>query len=373
MAQFFYNIANTASIIITSKWFWIALSAVALLYVLIFVYRKLKLRTLEKMVYTRSFSTDGIFVGETLELVETVSNPSWFPLFAVKMEFFMPSGITVDGVVCNEYTRLTSIFNVPPFATVTKTHTVKADRRDHYKLFSSHIKYRKVEYTYDSEIDFYAYPNQYEADISFSNDIYRAGEAIANRKYTEDPFFLSGIRAYRLGDPMRSVNFKASVRSFSGGARCLMSNEYDSSRNYDSMIFLDLTMYQGTEIESVAQVELGLRYACYLFGLGVSNGGSIGFCANCSVGTSRYIHIPCGNGEAHSKRILEQFAEISPFARIECSITTLLKKHVPQLSNQTDIYLITTFVDDSTAELISALQRVGKNVQVIHLSGGNEE
>ena len=91
MAEFFYKLADSASIVITSRWFWIVLCAVAIWCFLVFTYRKLKLRTLEKIVYTRSFSTDGIFVGETLELVETVSNPSWFPLFAVKMEFFMPS------------------------------------------------------------------------------------------------------------------------------------------------------------------------------------------------------------------------------------------------------------------------------------------
>ena len=370
MGDFIYSIADLLTRIITSGWFWLALGAVALLIFLISAYRRIKLNTLEKMAYVRSFSIDGIFVGESLELTESVSNPTWFPLFAVKMEFFMPSGLTVDEVTCNEYTRLTSIFNVPPYSTVTKTHTVRADRRDHYKLFTSHVKYRSTEYTYDSPTDFYAYPERYDADLSFSADIYRAGETIANRKYVEDPFFLSGIRAYRLGDPMRSINFKASVRSFSGGVRCLMSNEYDSSRNYDSMIFLDLGSYSEAEIDGREQVELGLRYACYLFGLGISNGGSIGFSTNCTVEGDRYIHIPCGNGELHTKRILEQFAEISPYAKRDYSMTTILKKYVPQLSPETDVYLISPFVDDKTSEILLGLRRMGRNVQVIPLTGG---
>ena len=373
MSDILLSFADGAYRIFTSLWFWVIFSVVVVGSLLVFTYRKIKLYALGKIVYVRSFSTDGIFVGETLELIETISNPTWFPLLAIKMEFFMPSGLTVDEIPCNEYTRLTSVFNIPPYATVTKMHTVKADRRDHYKLFTSHIQYRSFEYTYDSAIDFYAYPNQYDADVSFSPDIYRAGEVIANRKYVEDPFFLSGIRPYRLGDPLRSINFKASVRSFSGGMRSLMSNEYDSSRNYDSMIFLDLTAYPEAEIDNVEQVEIGLRYACYLFGLGIGSGGSIGFSTNCATGTSRYIYLPCGNGDLHTKRILEQFAEISPYARRDYSMMTVLQKHAPQLPKGTDIYWIASLVDDKTAELLSALQREGRNVQVIPLLGGEQE
>jgi len=370
MSEVLIYMADFLFCLLTSRWFWIALGISVVCGCLTFAYRKMKLCTLEKIVYNRSFSTDGIFVGETLELVETISNPTWFPLFAVRIEFFMPSGLTVDDVKCNEYTRLTSIFNIPPYSTVKKTHVVKADRRDHYKLFTSYIRYRKAEYTYDSWLDFYAYPNGYDGDESFSPDIYRAGEIIANRKYIEDPFFISDIRNYRLGDPMRSINFKASVRSLSGGTRCLMTNEYDSSRNYDSMIFLDLSPYSEADIEERAQVELGLRYACYLFGRGVNNGGSIGFSTNCAVGSARYIHIPCGSGELHTKRILEHFAEISPCAKKDYSITTILKKYAPQLSLETDIYLITPFVDDKMSEILSVLRHTGRTVQVIPLIGG---
>ena len=152
-----------------------------------------------------------------------------------------------------------------------------------------------------------------------------------------------------------------------------MSNEYDSSRTYDSMIFLDLTAYPKSEIENITQVEIGLRYACYLFGLGIHNGGSIGFCTNCAVESARYIYIPCGNGDLHTKRILEQFAEISPYARRDYSITTILQKHAPQLSKETDIYWISSFVDDKTFELISALRRTGRNVWVIPLLGGKQQ
>ncbi len=364
------KLSDFALRLLSSAWFWTVLLFLVVWRLFTFIYRRMKLKALGKVIYSRSFSTDGIFVGETLELVETISNPSWFPLFSVEMEFFMPSGLTVDDITCKEYTKLTSIFNIPPYSTVKKVHTVKADRRDHYKLFSSNIKYRSFEYTYDSPIDFFAYPNRYDADASFSPDIFRAGESVSSQKYIEDSFFISGIRAYRPGDPMRSINFKASVRSFSGGIRRLMCNEYDSSRNYDSMIFLDLTEYSEASIDGTEQIELGLRYACYLLCEALKNSGNVGFSTNCTIGTSRYIYTPCGSSDLHTKRILEQFAEISPYAKRDFSIAAILQKVSLNLPKGTDIYFISPFVDDKTAEILHALKRMGQNVNVILLIRG---
>ena len=355
---------------IRSPWFWILLLAAAVCGVLIAFYRQAKLRALDKIVYTREFSTDGIFVGETLELIETIRNPSWFPLFRVRVEFFMPGGLTVDEIECKKHTKVTSIFHIPPYATTKKVHKIRADKREHFRMFTSFIQYRSTEYTFESPIDFYAYPNQYDADASFAPDVYHAGEMVASRKYIEDPFFLSGIRAYRPGDPMRSINFKASARGFSGGIRQLMSNDYDSSRNYNSMILLDLTAYSEALMDGEEQIELGLRYACYLFCEALRNGGNVGFATNCATGNSRYIYVPCGSGSAHTKLILERFAEISTNEKHDYSVNVILQTIAPELSRGTDIYLITPFVDDKMAGLLHSLRHVGRNVEVILLSGG---
>ena len=76
MMEFFVRLANFVGRIMRSPWFWIALLAAAIFGILVFLYRQAKLRALDKIVYNRSFSTDGIFVGETLELIETIRNPS---------------------------------------------------------------------------------------------------------------------------------------------------------------------------------------------------------------------------------------------------------------------------------------------------------
>jgi hypothetical protein len=146
--DFFVRLSAFAGRIVTSPWFWLALLATAVCWILVILYRQAKLRALDKISYNRHFSTDGIFVGETLELVETIHNPSWFPLFRVRVEFFMPGGLTVDNIECRQHTKVTSIFHIPPYATVQKVHTVRADKREHFHMFTSFIRYRKTEYTF---------------------------------------------------------------------------------------------------------------------------------------------------------------------------------------------------------------------------------
>jgi hypothetical protein len=77
--------------ILTSAWFWIAVGAIVLFVILRSIYRKLKTWALGYLFYSRAFSTDGVFVGESLELIEKVENHSWFPLFSVQIEFFVPA------------------------------------------------------------------------------------------------------------------------------------------------------------------------------------------------------------------------------------------------------------------------------------------
>ena len=51
-------------------------------------------------------------------------------------------------------------------------------------------------------------------------------------------------------------------------------------------------------------------------------------------------------------------------------MAALLRLYAPELRPETDIYLITPYVDENTAETLSLLESAGRNVNVISLSGG---
>ena len=368
MEGLLYTVAELFLTLVLSPWFWAAIFVLLAWKILLRVYRTCKLRALERLEYTRRISADGIFVGETLELTETVKNPTWFPLFGVRMEFFMPSGVVVDGLRCEEYTKLTSPFFLPPFSKVEKVHRIEAFRRDRYRLQNVTCEYRKQEFLFEASLCFYAYPNGFGAEASLTPELYHAGNALANRKYLEDPFFHAGIRPWRGGDSLKTINFKASVRSFSGGVRQWMCNQYDSSRSYDTVILLDLTVYQNIPFSTSEQTESGLRYACFLFCEAVKNGGRVGFCANCRVEGDPYIFIPCGSGENHTKEVLERLACVPSVGGRTYSVYALLEKISREVPVTADLYLITPEVDSKTAAFLHSMEKKGRNVLTVPLT-----
>lgn len=343
-----------------------AIIGIAILF--ISAYRKIKSEVLRTITYRRDITKDGIFTGESVEITEIISNPSWFPLLNLRIDFIAPGGLTIDGIECSEHIKLTSVFNIPPFSTVTKRHDVRADKRGKYEFKDAGFKYRKFDYTFKSSVSFYAYPDGQALKDLCSPNIYQAGNSISSQKYIEDPFFVSGVRPYRFGDPMRSINFKATSRSFSGGTRTLMVNGYESSRLYDTMIFLDLNSYYDVHISNYDLIENGLMSACFLFCEAVKNGGRTGFATNRSPNNSDYVYIPCESGEQHTKRVLEVFAELDPYSKRSYSMSALLTATIPKLPKGVDIYLITSFEDEKSAIVLSEAKRAGMNVQTIKIT-----
>lgn len=372
MADIFFTLFDFFGRLLMSVPFWIVLAILLVIGILVLWYRKMKLRALSYLEYSRSFSTDGIFVGDTLEFTEYLHNATAFPLLFVNMDFFVPEGLTVDGLVCKQYVKLTSVFHIPPYATLCKKHTVRADRRARFSLESAAVIYRNNEFTFSAPISFYAYPTPADASALAEEPLFRAGEQIAGKKTVDDPFFISGIRPYQMGDPMKHINYRASVRTFSGGVRQLMCNSYDSSRNFDIMIVLD--MHEGGEDTSglslEEKIEMGLRCACYLMCEAVRGGGNVGFAANLSPNSDKFVLIPCGSGEEHRKKILECFASLSTMGRRDYSIDALLRHCEPRIPRDADIFLITSFVDAKLAATLRALESTGRCVSTLSHAGG---
>ncbi len=354
-------------------------AVVLLLAVLAFFLRRLYLslrsRALEQVEYERSFSSDGVFCGGEIQMTEEIRNPTWFPLFFVEVTFFAPDGLCFDGVERQGYQRLRSVFQLLPHSKAVRVHSVRALKRDRYHLEASQIVWRDNAYEFITPISLSVYPASFEAPLDILPESYRLGDRLAGNRYIEDPYFTSGIREYRRGDPMRSIHFKASARTFSGGRRQLMAHDCDSSRNFDAMVLLDLTPYPevcSTLSHNRALTENGLRLACYLLRETVKNGGRYGFAANIEAlkysVNNPFIFIPCSTGNLHMKNVLETFAAIPVYRTArEYSFPALLQAHRDLIPRDMDVYLLTAGSDSSYSKLLREMERAGNTVTMVKI------
>ena len=354
-------------------------AVVLLLAVLAFLlwrlYLSLKSRALEQVEYVRSFSTDGVFCGGEIQMIEEIRNPTWFPLFFVEVTFYAPDGLCFDGVERQGYQRLRSVFQLLPHSKAVRTHSVRGLRRDRYHLEAAQIVWRDNAYEFVVPLSLSVYPAGFEAPTDILPESRRLGDRMAANRYIEDPYFTSGIREYRRGDPMRNIHFKASARTFSGGQRQWMAHNCDSSRNFDAMVLLDLTPYPevcSTLAHNRALTENGLRIACYLLRETVRNGGRFGFAANIEAlkysVNNPFIFIPCATGNVHMKEVLETFAAIPIYRTVrDYSFPALLQAHRTLIPRDMDVYLLTAGSDHGYSRLMREMERAGNSVTLVKI------
>lgn len=375
MDAFVTKLADLVFRIIFSYITAILLLAAIVVFLLWRLYLRLRSRALEQVEYERFFSADGVFCGTELCMTEVLRNPTWFPLFFVEVSFFAPDGLCFDGVERQGYQRLRSVFQLMPHSGAVREHSVRALRRDRYRMEAAQIVWRDNAYEFDVPLQLSVYPAQFEAPLDILPDSHRLGDRLAANRFIEDPYFTSGIREYRRGDPMRNIDFKASARTMSRGRRQLMSRDCDSSRNFDAMVLLDLTPYPevcSTLAHNRALTENGLRLACYLLRETVRNGGRFGLAANIEslqYSVNRpFILIPCDTGMPHMKHVLETFAAIPIYRTArDYSFSALIRDFRNMIPRDMDVYLLTAGAEGGHGPLIREMERAGNTVTIVRI------
>lgn len=339
------------------------------------LYLHLRSRALEQVEYERSFSADGVFCGAEIVMTEEIRNPTWFPLFFVEISFFAPDGLCFDGVERQGYQRLRSVFQLLPHSKAVREHSVCGLRRDRYHMEAAQIIWRDHAYEFVAPLSLSVYPADFEAPLDIMPDALRQGDRLAAKRFPEDPYFTSGVREYRSGDTVRQIHYKASARTFTHGQRQWMVHNCESSRNFDAMVFLDLTPYP--EVCSVmahnrALVENGLRLACFFLRETVRNGGRFGFAANIEAlnhtGKDPIVFIPCAMGKVHMKEVLETFAAIPVYRTArDYSFAALMQKHRHMVPKDMDVFLLTAGAEGGHSRLLRELERAGNTVTVVRI------
>jgi uncharacterized protein (DUF58 family) len=193
-----------------------------------------------------TFSTPGIFEGESSTLRETITNRKRLPIVAlsVRLAFsrnleFLRAARENAGVSDQTYKR--DIFSLLPMQEITRKLPFVAKKRGYYVIHDADISgydyfFHKGYYTsFAQDAALYVYPRP--VDTRRIRLISRAisGMMLSQNKLFPDPFEFSGIREYHREDPMNRINWKASARAGS-----LMVNQYDATTEYHVTILLDL-------------------------------------------------------------------------------------------------------------------------------------
>lgn len=342
------------------------------------IYIALRTKRLGNLVYERHFSETGVYEGDEVEIVETVRNTKFFPLFGVDIESYFYNELELeeyegDGKDGMQY--IISRFNLLPYMQIKRRHTVKCARRGHYSLHVASIYTKNGPLTLEAPAEIYVYPRLLPIDMNDLATGRLQGEFSSTRPLYTDPFSFSGIRDYRFGDQMSQINFKASAKYPETSLSCspFKVNARDFCANRRMMIYMDIHIERdsgidGEEYERLA--EYGLSLCASMVNDAIFGGFSVGFAANCkTVDGEMSVRFPCESGRHHMTEILRQMAclRMSEGA----SFASVLDDAVSTRMSDTEVVVVCFSRTEDALLRLDTLERYGNTVNYIVLNEGD--
>ncbi|HZK26379.1 MAG TPA: DUF58 domain-containing protein [Thermoclostridium sp.] len=328
---------------------------------------------LSKVKIERSFDTLHANFGQSIHLIEKISNEKILPVSWLKVESRIDSGLQFGlqedlNILQDEFHI--SIFSMLPYTRIIRTHNVKCIKRGFYHLKSGALTARSItgamsavkDETTDAKL--YVFPRiLVMSEMNFPSHSWQ-GDNVVRRWIMEDPFIHAGIREYTLSDPMKNINWKASARFGT-----LQVNQYDPTAQHRLMILLnvDTKLNQWTVTDEPERVEYGISVAATIFEHAFKNVIEAGFGSNGFLKDmeKQPIRIEPAIGRHQEIKIKENLARMVILKSV--SFNTLLDRELDRSPSNIDYLFITAVIDDDTEEKIRRLKGKGNSVEILKI------
>lgn len=229
-----------------------------------------------EVVYYRRHALDGLSLkvdfsksvanyGEDIELIEVAENRKAMPLPFIILKFEAPREIRFYDssiVTSSDYHYREDMLTMKAYSKHTRRIKVKCRKRGYFvfprvgittaDLFL--LDHYTKEFENDSEL--VVLPEVIPADIIEMLMSVTMSDMQCRRSVITDPFALAGIREYGPGDPMKSINWKASAKTGE-----LMVNQNASTCTKKVHIFVNLEEYDPKASTSLLEKSISLAYS----------------------------------------------------------------------------------------------------------------
>jgi uncharacterized protein (DUF58 family) len=345
----------------------IALALPLLLIVEILLYKYFNLRG---MTYKRSLSQRAVFEGEKISMIEDIENNNFLPIAWMKAESLINPNLRLDQIKNMQtsqggYHR--SVFSIMPYYRLKRTHEVTCLMRGDYNVGNVTITSGDIFgfvskiITYDNETRLLVYPNPLREERMLECFHSLQGDVVVRRFINPDPFLVAGVREYQIGDPMSSINWKATARTNSPQVY-----KYDYSANSNILIIfnIDSSSKQDpfTNEEQCKRIEYGIHFCAAVVEKSIKQGIATGFCSNGHFRDEKeFVNIPSRCSTPQLYTILEAMAKLQLHRAL--SMHTMMKSIRNTISKDTDILIVSLYSDEKIEEEIFELRRNGHQVE----------
>ncbi|OAB39178.1 hypothetical protein PMSD_04405 [Paenibacillus macquariensis subsp. defensor] len=331
---------------------------------------------LRDISYSRHLTKDHCYAGDSLEMIEVISNEKWIPIIWLRLEAMLPASFSflskevIQISKGNIYQNHRSVFTLKPYYKITREHPFIALNRGLYSLETVSMSGGDLIGLFSStqlvpvNVSLYVYPTLLSIDNMPASYRTWQGDLEVSRWVVEDPFLILGTREYTGNDPMNRIHWKASARA---GQLQVYKQGYTANPEVIVYVNVQVNEQMWNAVSNPEMIEQALSYAATAASLLIQQGMKVGFGHNAIHGSQsmQAIRIAPEYGKSHLDDILKAMAQVE----MKClqSFEQFLKDELDmRVDGETwDYLMITGHVSETIEELIWRLRSRGNSVMVL--------
>ena len=330
--------------------------------------------SLEEVSYERRFSRQRVFIDEDVTITITLANRKPVPLGRIKIQDEVPDGIEIEDADLissaspNAQTLRLST-SVTWYERISWNYRIRGRRRgiyyfgparmqsgDLFGFYSSHHVERDRDYIL-------VYPRVVtlpELGLPASRPLGEIGGGI---RIFPDPSRPSSIRDYQQGDPLKTIDWKASAKT-----QRLQVRTYDpSSSNTVLLVVATDTMERPWEGYSAVNLERVITAAASVASYAAESQLSLGLFSNgAAILSDRPMRVAPSRSPDQLTIILEALATIRPLAM--GPMAPQLAEHARGIPGGSTLVVVTALMTQQLADTIAELRDRGYRMVVVNAS-----
>ncbi|MBD2864512.1 DUF58 domain-containing protein [Paenibacillus oceani] len=331
--------------------------------------------------YKRYFDVPACFQGDEVQLVEVIANRKAMPMPWLRLESLMHAGLrfqnqsNLDISSGELFQNHKSLFSLMPYTRITRKHKVLCLKRGCYDLQTAtmtsgdllgvFVSYQTLYFDKQTRLLVYPEPIPLE-DIPLPSHSWQ-GDISVRRWVVDDPFRIAGVREYRYGDTMNTINWSATARTGR-----LQVHQRDYTADHRIMIYLnfEITETMWGAVTEPERIEKGISYAAALAEMCIGRGIDTGFgCNGCVIDQPKEpVRIPPSGGDAHLTGLYETMAML--LIERTTGFAEFIEYDLLQGTSNTDFIVITSYISENMERQFERLRYNGNAVQVVMLEEG---
>jgi uncharacterized protein (DUF58 family) len=310
--------------------------------------------------YRRCLSAGRADFGEEVVLEVEVVNDKLLPLTWLEVEDLVPANLQLLGATVVTYdaldSRMETVLALLPYQRVRRRIVVRCTERGPHRFGPASLRsgdplgLEVRELAQPGHDELLVYPKRFAVDVGALASRALLGDSRTRWAPLEDPTRIVGVRAYRPGDPLRSIDWRASARSPG-----LQVRELESSASRSVALLVDYRIPNTlARREARSQLELVIAVAASLFCELAERRCAVGLWASGALDGAP-LAFPCRHGPDQVPTVLEALARTPAMERVPFS--AVLAAQVGTLRSGTSLVVVAADFPEPSVLALPQLRR----------------